>query len=73
MATTTPSHRERSSLFPTHRSPRYAPGSGRLEDDPVYLRHREDFERYHTRCVSGELARDALRGKIGRTAGTPGK
>ena len=50
--------------LPTHRSPRYVPGSGRLEDDPVYLRHREDFERYHTRYVSGDPARDALRGKI---------
>jgi hypothetical protein len=50
--------------LPTHRSPRYSPGSGRLEDDPVYLRHREDFERFHTRYVSGEPARDALRGKI---------
>ena len=50
--------------LPTHRSPHYAPGSGRLEDDPVYLRHREDFERYHTRYVSGDPARDALRGKI---------
>ena len=50
--------------LPTHRSARYAPGSGRMEDDPVYLKHREDFERYHTRYVSGEPARDALRGKI---------
>jgi Tfp pilus assembly protein PilF len=50
--------------LPTHRSPRYLPGSGRLEDDPTYLRHPEDFERYHTRYVSGDLARDALRGKI---------
>jgi hypothetical protein len=50
--------------LPAHRSPRYTPGSGRLEDDPVYLRHKEDFERYHTRYVSGDPARDALRGKI---------
>ena len=50
--------------LPTHASPGYAPGSGRLEDDPVYQRHRHDFERYHTRYVSGEVARDALRGKI---------
>ena len=50
--------------LPTHASPGYAPGSGRLEDDPVYQRHRRDFERYHTRYVSGEVARDALRGKI---------
>ena len=27
--------------LPTHRSPRYVPGTGRLEDDPVYRRHRE--------------------------------
>jgi Tfp pilus assembly protein PilF len=50
--------------LPTHRSPQYAPGTGRLEDDPVYLRHKQDFERYHTRYVSGDPARDALRGKI---------
>jgi hypothetical protein len=46
--------------LPTHRSGRYEPGSGRLEDDPVYQRHREDFERYHTRYVSGDRARRAL-------------
>lgn len=50
--------------LPTHRSPGYAAGSGRLEDDPIYLRHPGDFERYHTRYVSGDRARDALRGKI---------
>jgi tetratricopeptide (TPR) repeat protein len=50
--------------LPTHRSARYVQGTGRLEDDPVYLRHRTDFERYHTRYVSPEAARDALRVKI---------
>jgi hypothetical protein len=50
--------------LPTHRSPRYVPGTGRLEDDPVYRRHPADFERYHTRYVSPDAARDALRGKI---------
>jgi hypothetical protein len=50
--------------LPTHASGSYSPGSGRLEDDPVYQRHRKDFEHYHTRYVSGEMARDALRGKI---------
>jgi hypothetical protein len=50
--------------LPTHQSGKYARGSGRLEDDPVYQRHRADFERYHTRYVSSEAARDALRVKI---------
>ena len=47
--------------LPTHASPAYRQGSGRLEDDPVYRRHRTDFERYHTRFVSPATARDALR------------
>ena len=50
--------------LPTHRSAEYVRGSGRLEEDPVYRRHRSDFERYHTRYVSPESARDALRVKI---------
>jgi hypothetical protein len=51
--------------LPTHRSAKYeGAASGRLEDDPVYLQHRADFERYHTRYVSSEPARDALRSKI---------
>ena len=50
--------------LPTHQSPRYEPGTGRLEDDPVYRRYRSDFERYHTRYVSPDGARDALRAKI---------
>ncbi len=47
----------------THRSPQYVPGTGRLEDDPVYQRHRADWERYHTRYVSPRSFRDALRVK----------
>jgi Tfp pilus assembly protein PilF len=50
--------------LPTHHSRRYEPGTGRLEDDPVYRRNKSDFERYHTRYVSPEGARDALRAKI---------
>ncbi|MGB2712574.1 MAG: FG-GAP-like repeat-containing protein [Vicinamibacterales bacterium] len=50
--------------LPTHRSPKYVRGTGRLEDDPVYQRHRADFEHYHTRYVSPDAARDALRVKI---------
>ncbi len=65
--------------LPTHRSPSYVQGNGRLEDDPIYKRHREDFERYHTRYVSTDEVRDALRVKIdaphsgtGDTARGPG-
>jgi len=47
--------------LPTHQSPKYGETSGRLEDDPVYQRHREDFERYHTRYVSPAGVRGALR------------
>jgi Tfp pilus assembly protein PilF len=50
--------------LPTHHSPKYIRGTGRLEDDPVYQRHRADFERYHTRWVSPDAARDALRVRI---------
>ncbi|HEY7502355.1 MAG TPA: FG-GAP-like repeat-containing protein [Vicinamibacterales bacterium] len=51
--------------LPTHRSTKYeSPASERLEDDPVYRQHRADFERYHTRYVSSEPTRDALRVKI---------
>ena len=49
--------------LPTHRSGKYVQGTGRLEDDPIYRRYPADFERYHTRFVSPEAARDALRVK----------
>ncbi|HET7216839.1 MAG TPA: ASPIC/UnbV domain-containing protein, partial [Vicinamibacterales bacterium] len=49
--------------LPTHQSPEYTSGAGRLEDDPVYRRHRADFERYHTRYVTPDAA-GALRVKI---------
>lgn len=47
--------------LPTHQSPRYVQGTGRLEDDAVYRQHRADFEHYHTRYVSPDAVRDALR------------
>jgi hypothetical protein len=47
--------------LPTHRSGRYVQGTGRLEDDPIYQRHRADFEHYHTRYVSPDALREALR------------
>jgi hypothetical protein len=50
--------------LPTHKAASYTQGTGRLEDDPLYRRHRADFERYHTRYVSTDEVRDALRVKI---------
>jgi tetratricopeptide (TPR) repeat protein len=47
--------------LPTHRSGRYDAPPGTLEDDPVYRQHASDFDEYHTRYVSPEMVRDALR------------
>jgi hypothetical protein len=40
--------------LPSHDKPDYGAGvtSLELEDDPVYQRHREDWQRYHTRYVT---------------------
>jgi FG-GAP-like repeat len=40
--------------LPSHDRPAYgeAQASGNLEDDPVYQRHRADWEEYHTRWVT---------------------
>ncbi len=40
--------------LPSHDRPAYgdAPAPGDLEDDPVYQRHRADWEEYHTRWVT---------------------
>jgi Tfp pilus assembly protein PilF len=47
--------------LPTHRTGRYDSPPGQLEDDPVYRRHPRDFNEYHTRYVSPDRVRDALR------------
>lgn len=47
--------------LPTHERTDYATPPGRLEDDPVYRRHRKDWETYHTRYVSPEGFHYALR------------
>lgn len=39
--------------LPTHANGRYDLAPGRLEDDPVYRQHRQDFRDYHTRYVGG--------------------
>jgi Tfp pilus assembly protein PilF len=47
--------------LPTHRTGRYDAPPGRLEDDRVYRRHSGDFAEYHTRYVTSDSVRDALR------------
>jgi Tfp pilus assembly protein PilF len=47
--------------LPTHASARYDTPPRRLEDDPIYLKHPADFAEYHTRYVTPDAARDALR------------
>ena len=42
--------------LPTHVSGKYARAPGTLEDDPVYQRHRADFDTYHTRYVWPRVA-----------------
>ncbi len=50
--------------LPSHQTARYDQAPGALEDDPVYRAHPLDFATYHTRYVSPERVRDALRGTI---------
>ncbi len=52
--------------LPAHDTPRYDKAPGRLQDDPVYRRHQQDFLNYHTRFVGPGDARDALRRAAGR-------
>ncbi len=47
--------------LPTHRTGRYDAAPHALEDDPVYRAHASDFAEYHTRYVTPEAIRDALR------------
>jgi hypothetical protein len=46
--------------LPTHATGRYATPPGRLQDDPVYRAHEQDFATYHTRYVTPAAAREAL-------------
>jgi tetratricopeptide (TPR) repeat protein len=48
--------------LPTHATGRYAMPPRTLEDDPVYRRHRGDFETYHTRYVAPDRLARALTG-----------
>ena len=46
--------------LPSHANARYDEPPGRLEDDPVYRAHPDDFARYHTRYVTPDALREAL-------------
>jgi hypothetical protein len=47
--------------LPAHGRPDYSTPPGSLQDDPVYRRHARDWSEYHTRYVTPERVRDALR------------
>ena len=47
--------------LPTHAAARYDRVPGRLEDDPIYRRYPADFAEYHTRYVTPDAVREALR------------
>lgn len=52
--------------LPSHGQPDYTRPPGRLEDDPVYRRHAQDWQNYHTRYVTPERLRGALSSRKGR-------
>jgi len=47
--------------LPSHSRPAYNTPPGRLEDDPVYKAHRQDWVTYQTRWVSQRRFHEALR------------
>jgi tetratricopeptide (TPR) repeat protein len=47
--------------LPAHDIHDYTSVSSRLEDDPVYRRHPEDWQRYHTRYITPQVFQNALR------------
>ncbi|HVG35477.1 MAG TPA: FG-GAP-like repeat-containing protein [Pyrinomonadaceae bacterium] len=49
--------------LPAHDIHDYTTVASRLEDDPVYRRHPEDWQRYHTRYVTPDGFQNALRTK----------
>ena len=55
--------------LPSHDKPAYGAGvtSLELDDDPVYQRHREDWQRYHTRYVTPDVFVGGLRTRDART------
>ena len=47
--------------LPAHDLPDYDTPPGNLEDDPVYCRHSEDWQTYHTRYVTPALFERGIR------------
>ena len=47
--------------LPAHDIHDYTTVASRLEDDPVYRRHPEDWQRYHTRYITPQVFQNALR------------
>ncbi|MEN3335607.1 MAG: hypothetical protein V7641_4972 [Blastocatellia bacterium] len=47
--------------LPAHGNPNYTTPPGRLEDDPVYRRHPQDWQNFHTRYVTPRDVETALR------------
>jgi tetratricopeptide (TPR) repeat protein len=48
--------------LPSHDATSYDIPPGRLEDDPVYKKHADDWQTYHTRYVTPDLYERGLRG-----------
>jgi tetratricopeptide (TPR) repeat protein len=47
--------------LPAHDQPAYNTPPGPLEDDPVYRRQAQDWQRYHTRYITPQRFHEALR------------
>ncbi|MDX1639909.1 MAG: hypothetical protein R3281_18255, partial [Balneolaceae bacterium] len=54
-------HSETVIPLPYHGMTDYTENPGRLEEDLVYKKHKEDWARYHTRYITPRLLRTALR------------
>jgi tetratricopeptide (TPR) repeat protein len=52
--------------LPYHAKNEYTTRPGRLEDEWTYRQHPEDWENYHTRYVTPEVFKNALRDETGR-------
>jgi tetratricopeptide (TPR) repeat protein len=56
--------------LPAHDQPDYTTPPGHLEDDPVYRRHTEDWQRYHTRYITPQrFHRSLLPLSVGESGG----
>jgi hypothetical protein len=47
--------------LPYHERQEYTTAPGRLEDEVVYRRYSEDWQKYHTRYITPEVFQNALR------------